>query len=73
MKLVQSVVETEMKSCSSALTKTCSAALAPQKIHAAVRNVSEDDFCSRNVMINRLEKLSEGNFEGKISKVLTKI
>ena len=37
VKSVQGVVETELKNYSSALTKTCSTALTPQKIRAAVK------------------------------------
>ena len=73
VKSVQSVVETEMKSYSSVLTKTCSAALAPQKLHAAVKTVSEKEVRSRNVMIYGLEESSGENLEGEVSKVLTEI
>ena len=73
VKSVQSVVETEMKSYSSALRKTCSADLAPRKIQAAVKTVSEKDVRSRNVMIYGLEESSEENLEGEINKVLTEI
>ena len=40
---VQKTVETELKSYSSVLEKSCTAALAPQKIANVVRTVSEGD------------------------------
>ena len=49
VKSVQEVVETEMKSYSSALTKTCAAALAPQKIRAAVKR-----FQSKKIVVEML-------------------
>ena len=73
VKSVQNVVETEMKSYSSALKSTCSAALAPKKICAAVRTVSEKVDRSHNVIVYGLKESSCENLEAEISKVLAEI
>ena len=70
---VQNVVQDEMKSYSAALTKTCSAALAPQKIRAAVKTVSDKEDRSRNVIIYGLEERNEENLEDEVEKVLDTI
>ncbi len=70
---VQGVVETEMKSYASALTKSCTAALAPQKLRAAVKTVSEKEDRCKNVMIYGLEELSDENLEEEVGKVLSEI
>ena len=72
-KSVQNVTETEMKSYSSARKSTCSAALAPKKICAAVRTVSEKVDRSHNVIVYGLEESTCENLEAEISKVLTEI
>ena len=73
VKSVQSVVETEMKSYSSVLSKTCTAALAPQKIRAAVKTVSDKNDRTRNVMIYGLEETDEETLEVEVGKVLAEI
>ena len=75
VKSVQGVVETEMKSYSSALTKTCAAALAPQKIRAAVKTVSDKEDRGRNVIIYGLEDSDEPDqsLEAEVQKVLSEI
>ena len=75
VKSVQEVVETEMKSYSSALTKTCAAALAPQKIRAAVKTVSDKEDRGRNVIIYGLEDSDEPDqsLEAEVQKVLSEI
>ena len=70
---VQSVVETEMKSYSSALSKTCAAALAPKKIRAAVKTVSDKEDRTRNIIIYGLEELDHENLEQEVCKVLAEI
>ena len=75
VKSVQGVVETEMKSYSSALTKTCAAALAPQKIRAAVKTVSDKEDRGRNVIIYGLDDPDEPDqsLEAEVQKVLSEI
>ena len=73
VKSVQSVVETELKSYSSALTKTCTAALAPQKLRAAVKSVSEKEDRGKNVMIYGLEESLGEQLQDKVSQVLSEI
>ena len=75
VKSVQEVVETEMKSYSSALTKTCAAALAPQKIRAAVKTVSDKEDRGRNVIIYGLEDSDEPDqsLEAEVQKVFSEI
>ena len=73
VKSVQGVVQTEMKSYSSALSKTCAAALAPKKIRAAVKTVSDKEDRSRNVIIYGQEESNEENLEDEIVKVLDTI
>ena len=75
VKSVQGVVETEMKSYSSALTKTCAAALAPKKIRAAVKTVSDKEDRGRNVIIYGLDDPDEPDqsLEAEVQKVLSEI
>ena len=75
VKSVQGVVETEMKSYSSALTKTCAAALAPQKIRAAVKTVSDKEDRGRNDIIYGLDDPDEPDqsLEAEVQKVLSEI
>ena len=66
VKSVQDVMETELKSYNSpALTKTCAATLAPQKLHAAVKPVSEKEDRCRNVMIHGLKESLESSCRKK--------
>ncbi len=73
VKSVQGVVQTEMKSYSSALSKTCAAALAPKNIRAAVKTVSDKEDRTRNVIIYGVEECSEENLEDEVGKVLATI
>ena len=70
---VQTTVETELKSYSSALSKTCSAALAPKKIQAAVKSASEKDDRSRNVIIYGAEEADQEMLSDKVSEILLEI
>ena len=47
---VKDTVETELKSYSSVLKESCSAALTPQKIASAVKQVNAQEDRSRNVI-----------------------
>ena len=70
MKSVQNVVQEEMKTYSSALSKTCAAALAPKKIRAAVKTVSDKEDRTRNVIIYGVEESNEESLEEELAKVL---
>ena len=48
---VKDTVETELKSYSSVLKESCSAALTPQKIASAVKQVNAQEDRNRNVII----------------------
>ena len=73
LKAVQTTVQTEMKSYSSVVAKNCSAALAPKKIEAAVRKVSDKDDRSRNVIIYGVEEEENEALKHKIETVLETI
>jgi len=51
LKSVQTTVQTEIKSYSSALKKICAAGLMPKKIYTAIKTIAEKDKRSRNVVI----------------------
>ena len=51
----------------------CAAALAPQKICAAVKTVSDKNDCTHNVMIYEVEKSNDVTIEDEVGKVLTEI
>ena len=70
LKAVHETVQTEMKSYSSVVAKSCSAALAPKKIEAAVRKVSDKDDRSKNVIIYGVEEKDNEKLEEKIETVL---
>ena len=57
------------------VTKTCAAALAPQKIRAAVKTVSDKEDRGRNVIIYGLEDSDEPDqsLEAEVQKVLSEI
>jgi exosome complex RNA-binding protein Csl4 len=78
LKAVQNTVQTEMKSYASVVSKNCSATLAPKKIEAVVRKVSDKDDRSKNVIIHGVEEsdLSDSDNEAlkkKIENVLEDI
>ena len=73
LKAVQNTVQTEMKSYSSMVAKNCSTALAPKKIEAAVRKVSDKEDRSRNVIVYGVEELENEVLKEKIETVLEEI
>ena len=73
LKAVHTTVQTEMKSYSSAVAKSCTAALAPKKIEAAVRKVSDKDDRSKNVIIYGVEEKDNEKLKEKIETVLEEI
>jgi len=73
LKSVQTTVQTEMKSYSSALKKTCAAALTPKKICTAVKTIAEKDERSRNIVIYGISESDGEKLENKVSEVLGEI
>ena len=70
LKSVQTTVQTEMKSYSSALKKTCAAALTPKKICTAVKTIAEKDKRSRNVVIYGISESGGETLKTKLLKFL---
>ena len=66
LKAVHETVQSKMKSYLSLVAKSCSAALAPKWIKAAVRNVSDKHDRSKNFIIN--EKMKE-NMESDVEEI----
>ena len=67
---VQSTVETEMKTYASAISSTCSKALAPKKLTAALKSAAVEEDRSRNLVIYGLKEEKEEQLEQKIHSVL---
>ena len=70
---MKSTVQTELKSYSSALSQSCKAALAPKKIEAAVKRVSDKEDRSRNVIVYGVTEESGENLSQCIEGILTEI
>ncbi|KAL5254876.1 hypothetical protein ACHWQZ_G014352 [Mnemiopsis leidyi] len=70
---MKSTVQTELKSYSSALSQSCKAALAPRKIEAAVKRVSDKEDRSRNVIIYGVKEESGEDLNQCIDSILTEI
>ena len=70
---MKSTVQTELKSYSSALSQSCKAAVAPKKIEAAVKRVSDKEDRSRNVIIYGVTEESGENLNQCIESILTEI
>ena len=73
LKAVHETVHNEMKSYSSVVAKSCSAALAPKKIEAAVRKVSDKDDRSKNVIIYGVEETDNEIVKEKVETILEEI
>ena len=56
LKTVQETAQSEMKTYSSVLSKTCSAALSEKKIQAAVESATERGDCEENVCIQGVDE-----------------
>ena len=69
---VESTVKSEIKSYGSAVTKTCAAALAPKKLTAAIKTVSEKEDRKRNVIIYGLKE-DDKKLSAKVEEVLSVI
>ncbi len=70
---IQSTVKSEMKSYSSAVSKSCTAALAPKKIQAAVKKVAEKNDRSRNVVIYGVPEKNSEELEKCVEDILAEI
>ena len=73
LKSVKSTAETELKSYSSLVSKTCAAALAPKKIHAAVKKVATQEERGRNVVTYGLPESQGEQLQNKVETVLIEI
>ena len=73
LKAVHETVQNEMKSYSAVVSRSCPTALAPRKIEAAVRKVSDKDDRSKNVIIYGVEEKDNEILKEKIETVLEEI
>ena len=73
LSLVKTTVQAEMKSYSSVVSKSCSQALAPKKIQAAVKKVAETTDRTRNIVIYGVEEKEDETLETHVDKVLAEI
>ena len=72
-KTVQKTVACKLKSYSSVVQESCTAALAPRKIASVVRKVSEQEDRSKNVIVFGLPEETEENTHSKVSEMLDKL
>jgi hypothetical protein len=70
---VKETVTTELKSYSSVVQESCSAALAPRNIVSAVKNVTESEDRSRNVVVFGLPEEQEENLDSKVNLLLEQL
>ena len=70
---VQSTVKEEIKTYSAAVSKSCSAALAPKKIQAAVRKVTEKNDRSKNLIIYGVNEEKSEVLEKRVTEILDEI
>ena len=68
--VVKDTVSTELKSYSSVLRESCSAALEPQKIASAVRKVAEGEDRSKNVIVFGLPEEQDESVDTKVNLLL---
>ncbi len=73
MKVVKDTVVSELKSYSSVVQESCSAALAPQKIVSAVKQVNQDVDRSRNIVVFGVAEDQNEKPEQKINAILDKL
>ena len=67
---VQSTVKEELKSYATVVKKSCVTSLAPAKIQAALRKVSNEENRSRNLIVYGLEEAADENTEDAILSVI---
>ena len=68
--VAQTTMENEMKTYASAVSKSCSSALTPKKIEAAVQKVAEKEERSRNVIVYGLEETIQEDVQEKVQTIL---
>ncbi len=73
IKAIRTTVETEIKTYSSAVEKSCSAALSTKKIEAAVRKVADIDDRSKNIVVYVNEESESENIQERVEGVLVEI
>ena len=71
--VVKTTVETEMTNYASAVTKSCSSALAPRKIATAVKKVTAKEERSRNIMIYGMVESQQENVLENVKTILSEI
>ena len=67
---VQSTVQEELKTYANVVKKSCSASLAPARIQAAMRKVSNEEDRSRNLIVYGLDEAAEENTEEAVLTVI---
>lgn len=70
---VKKTVSDELKSYSSALQNTCTAALAPKNIVSAVKTVNAEDDRSKNVVLFGVKEDEGENVKSKVTEILGKL
>ena len=70
---VQKTLETELKSYSSVVEKSCTAALAPQKIANVVRTVSEGDERKKNLVVFGIAEEQTEELNSKVNGLLEQL
>ena len=70
---VQKTVETEMKSYSSVVQKSCTEALAPRKIAAAVKSVEEKVNRSTNIIVYGVSEEDSESVDSKVADLLERL
>ena len=73
LNVVKNTVSSELKSYSSVLRESCSAALEPRKIVSAVRKVAEREDRSKNVIVFGVSEEQEENVDNKVKLLLEKL
>ena len=77
LKSVQSTIEQEMKTYSAAVSgavsKSCSTAMAPKKIQAAVQNLAKKEERSKNVIVYGLKEAEGEQLDCRVGEVLAEL
>ncbi|KAL5270269.1 hypothetical protein ACHWQZ_G001121 [Mnemiopsis leidyi] len=73
IQVVKDTVVSELKSYSSVVQESCSAALAPQKIVSVVKQVNQDVDRSRNIVVFGVAEAENENPEQKVAAILDKL
>ena len=71
--VVKDTVSSELKSYSSVLRESCSAALEPRKIASAVRKVAEGEDRSKNLVVFGVPEEEEENVDSRVKLLLDKL